>query len=191
VCVLFKPGALSRFTSIPVHQIESNDDPLTQVFGRVARDLFERVFEIPSIQERAILIESFLESRLLPASSRQAKYLASSGVLRSGTTIQSFSVRDFSGHFGVNPSTVYRNFLKYYGQGPKELHDTLRFRSLLSKVLPPACDLTRLAYDFGYFDQSHFIKDFRHFTGEAPTTFRQKSSVVSDTLHWITDERGA
>jgi AraC-like DNA-binding protein len=33
--------------------------------------------------------------------------------------------------------------------------------------------LTRLAVDAGYFDQSHFIREFRAFTGTAPRRFFQ------------------
>src|SRR6185436_2236240 len=65
-----------------------------------------------------------------------------------------------------------RGFQQVVGISPKALARTLRFdRAKTRLMFDPDVDLTRLEQDCGYFDQAHFIKDFRAFAGKTPTEF--------------------
>jgi AraC-like DNA-binding protein len=56
------------------------------------------------------------------------------------------------------------------GASPKQLASIVRFRHAV-RAYRPGLTLTQLAYDAGYFDQSHLIREFRAFTGLTPRDF--------------------
>ena len=58
------------------------------------------------------------------------------------------------------------------GAPPKTLARMVRFNAIRTRLMfSPEVDLTALAYEFGYADQAHFIRDFRAFTGTTPRRF--------------------
>jgi hypothetical protein len=49
-------------------------------------------------------------------------------------------------------------------------------------MFDPDADLTELAQDCGYFDQAHFIKDFKAFTGKTPTEYARQMRAMQEIL---------
>ncbi len=69
------------------------------------------------------------------------------------------------------------------GLAPKQLARILRFRRALSLLRASRRgDLTGLAIDCGFYDQAHFIHEFRLWTGISPVRFLQ-SSAAAEPLH--------
>jgi AraC-like DNA-binding protein len=68
-----------------------------------------------------------------------------------------------------------RRFANAAGVPPKTLARMVRFDAIRTRLMfAPEVDLTALAYEFGYADQAHFIRDFRAFTGTTPRQFAQE-----------------
>jgi len=68
-----------------------------------------------------------------------------------------------------------RRFADVAGVPPKTLARMVRFDAIRTRLMfSPEVDLTALAYEFGYADQAHFIRDFRAFTGTTPRRFTQE-----------------
>ena len=63
-----------------------------------------------------------------------------------------------------------KRFRRIVGTTPKQFSTIVRLRTLIEQHLPDQ-PLTEVAYKAGYFDQAHFIKDFKAFTGEVPHLF--------------------
>jgi len=58
------------------------------------------------------------------------------------------------------------------GISPKALARAIRFESIRERLMfDPHANLTELAYEFGYTDQPHFIKDFKALTDKTPGEF--------------------
>jgi AraC-like DNA-binding protein len=49
-------------------------------------------------------------------------------------------------------------------------------------MFDPNADLTQLAYECGYYDQAHFIKDFKAFAGTTPTEYARKMEALQKNL---------
>jgi AraC-like DNA-binding protein len=65
-----------------------------------------------------------------------------------------------------------RQFDETTGVSPKVLGRAIRFESLRERLMfDPNANLTDLAYEFGYADQAHFIKDFKALTDKTPVEF--------------------
>ncbi|MFH1000399.1 MAG: helix-turn-helix domain-containing protein, partial [Bacteroidota bacterium] len=65
-----------------------------------------------------------------------------------------------------------RIFSNYVGINPKKFTSIVRFQNILQmKKNTNELNLSQLAFDNGYYDQAHFIHDFRSLTGLAPRDF--------------------
>ncbi|MBS1824292.1 MAG: AraC family transcriptional regulator [Acidobacteria bacterium] len=86
---------------------------------------------------------------------------------------------------GVSERQFRRRCVARTGLAPKQLARILRFRHILSRLRgAKRGDLTALALDCGFYDQAHFIHEFRQFTGESPVRFLQSSSAA-EPLHSV------
>jgi AraC-like DNA-binding protein len=64
----------------------------------------------------------------------------------------------------------------------------IRLQETLKMLLnQQAGNLTEIAYDNDYFDQSHFIKDFKEFTGVSPKEFYKDSTLALSSVIYAAD----
>ncbi len=83
----------------------------------------------------------------------------------------------------VSQRQLQRTFQEKLGYTPKMYSRMLRFRDAIHFMRQhPNSKMTEIAYDFGYADQSHFIREFKDFTGQNPrsffTSWKPTSTVV-------------
>ena len=78
-----------------------------------------------------------------------------------------------------------RNFKKQIGVSPKQLGKVIRLQTALKMLLDPKTErLTEIAYESEYFDQAHFIKDFKEFTGINPKDFLIHENMALSALFY-------
>lgn len=77
--------------------------------------------------------------------------------------------------------TLQRNFHNQLGISPKSYVGNVRFDQIKKKIAKePDLNLTELAYEFGYFDQAHFIKDFKNYCHMTPSEFAGKIKEIKN-----------
>ena len=76
---------------------------------------------------------------------------------------------------GMSLSALERRFRKTVGASPRKFASIVRMRHVL-RLQRAGGSLTEIAHRAGYCDQSHFIKDFKSFTGLAPESFFERTS---------------
>lgn len=75
--------------------------------------------------------------------------------------------------FNIAPRTLERHFNETMGISPRKMLRILRVRHAIRLINEkPDIHLTQISYLIGYYDQSHFIRDFRKTTGTTPGSFR-------------------
>lgn len=78
--------------------------------------------------------------------------------------------------FNVSKVTLRNRFLENIGLTAKEISKIYRFNNFLTLIYKnPLSSLTQLSLEAGYYDQSHFIKEFRSFIGISPNLFLRKN----------------
>ncbi|WP_254091874.1 helix-turn-helix domain-containing protein [Dawidia soli] len=78
-----------------------------------------------------------------------------------------------------------RKFLKQIGISPKQLGRVIRLQTALKMLLSqPSETLTHIAYESEYYDQAHFIKDFKEFTGTSPKEFLTDAQTTLSALFY-------
>lgn len=102
---------------------------------------------------------------------------------RGSTTINTILKEDLS-----KRRQLERKFLKQVGMSPKQLGKVIRLQTALRMLLNQQSEsLTNIAYESEYYDQAHFIKDFKEFTGISPKDFLGDDKMLLSSLFYSKD----
>ncbi|MEN9609639.1 MAG: hypothetical protein RLZZ628_453 [Bacteroidota bacterium] len=96
-------------------------------------------------------------------------------------------IQDLEDKFHISRRWLEKQFAAQVGFSPKEFARLIRFRSLLANIEKNPYRHSNtfwsaLVETFGYYDQSHLIKDFRQFTGQSPTAYFQTKMLPLDSI---------
>jgi len=162
--------------------MENTPVSLEQLYGKDGQALAQNMLNANSTDERIRIIEKFLLSRL--ADSKTIDTIVTSIVDTIITANGQLSVRELSQKNHIHRRQLVRKFSSAIGLSPKQLSKTIRLQATLKTLLTgKTSTLTDLAYENEYYDQSHFIKDFKEFTGYSPKEFygdQLKMSLIFD-----------
>jgi len=183
--VRFHPNGFLPFTTIPIKEMENTPIPLVRLFGKKGQDLEVNILTANNTFERINIIESFLNDLL--KNKDVIDRIVKSTIQTISTTNGQLSINELSKKINQNRRLLARKFSSTVGLSPKQLSKIIRLqttlKALLNKENPK---LTDLAYENEYFDQAHFIKDFKEFTGLTPKEFygeNLKMSMVFDNIN--------
>ena len=127
----------------------------------------EKLVRAADNPQRIAIIEAFLCSRMREHTIDRLVIRAIRNIRDSGGTVR---IKTLAEDLNISLDPFEKRFRRIVGATPKQFSAIVRFRSLLDSY-DDTESLTEAAYRIGYFDQAHFIKDFRSFTGHSPTTF--------------------
>ena len=168
--VRFYPGSFAPFAAIPVQGMENRAVALTEVFGEEGLLLENEVLNARTTAGRIAATEAFLLKKL--SSPVSVDRIARSTVEMIMQLKGQVSVDELSEQLQVNRRQLERRFSLATGLGPKQLSKMIRLQAALKKLLGnQSASLTAVAYESDYYDQAHFIKDFKEFTGMSPKMF--------------------
>lgn len=184
LAVRFYPYGFANFVSEPIGNLVNKETPINQLFGVAnADDLEQKINNAENMEQRISIIEKFLLDRLNDEKTinRIVKNTVDSLQYTNGSTsIKSILKDDLQ-----KRRQLERNFKKQIGVSPKQLGKVIRLQTALKLLLEQRSGkLTEIAYYSGYFDQAHFIKDFREFTGINPKEFINHGNLSLSALFY-------
>jgi AraC-like DNA-binding protein len=149
---------------------------LGAIMGAPIRGLHAQLLETRDLPERLELVEGFLRKRLAGTEKNHWKI---DKVVDLVTRIKKSSAENtltqIAASHGITPRYLHKLTYQYTGLSPKALNKIHRFQRSLQLIAKREGPLTSIAYDCGYFDQSHFIRDFKSFTGLTPSAYVEKA----------------
>lgn len=184
-CIVFRPSALRAFTKESYDELMLSNNVL-DIFSSIDTVALEQVFEASHLSERAEILESMLLRNLRFEISYKLKEAL---LLISKNNGSNLSVEVLSKMLGISIPTLFRLFKNNLGQGPKTYLKTIRFRNVLNETLNGKDTLTSIAHLNQYYDQAHFINDFKLFSGYSPKQLYDKVSVHQNDLAWIYNKK--
>lgn len=170
IAARFHPDGFIPLATIPLATMENRAVPLPELFGAEGDFLEKTVLAAPTQAERIQHIETFLLARLnrLEVLDRIVKSSIAILISQAGQV----KVEEMAEKLNINRRKLERKFSANVGLSPKQLSKIIRLQAALKQLNQNTeLSLTELAYQNGYFDQSHFIKDFKAFTGISPKQF--------------------
>ena len=168
ILVLFKEGGLVAFSRVPANELFDVTIPAENFFAKAAMcDLLEALAEAGDNKTRIHTIESFLTQQLRgidpdPLIDEAVRLIKESRGL--------IKIKDLAHALYISQDPLEKRFRGKVGSTPKQYASIIRLRNIINSWSSYS-SLTNASYEAGYFDQSHFIKDFRTFTGESPKDF--------------------
>jgi len=143
--------------------------------------LHENLAEIPDLWNRLQLLEAFLVRHV------GTKFLGDERIARTANKFAEsaarLSIADFCRDEGISYLRLIRDFREQMGVTPKRFSRIARFRGAYKAITSnDQSNLTNLALQFGYYDQSHLIREFRQMTGCAPREFVASIDSLSQSV---------
>lgn len=168
--VRFRLGGVGPFARASLHDFTNATVPPYAALGSEARALEDALRDTADLDKQARYLDVFFRRRL----SLDDSFEGFESALRASVeTNGAASVDDMAAAAHVSSRHVDRLFRRYLGIAPKVLARILRFQSTLKALMrDPGCSLAEVAAAAGYFDQAHFIKDFRRMSGGVPRGYR-------------------
>ncbi|MGI5239774.1 AraC family transcriptional regulator [Dactylosporangium sp. CA-139066] len=171
VGVHFKPWGISPFADLPATELRDRWVPVDDVWQRSLDRLRNQVGDLASPADALRALEGELRSRLAEAPSRGLGLVQRVGG-RLETLHGAVPVGALADAAGVSGNHLAAQFKSHVGVTPKLVARIYRFAQLIVSVDPRGpVDWSRLAQTAGYFDQAHFSREFKDFTGHTPTEF--------------------
>ncbi|NJB69611.1 transcriptional regulator GlxA family with amidase domain [Saonia flava] len=141
--------------------------------------------EIDNICDKFIELESFILAHVqLDQVDSRLPY-----AINTLKSKQAVSIDQLSESLCITNRSLQKIFKKYVGMSPIHFKKIVRFNRAANLLLSSSADsLTNITYECGYYDQAHFIKDFRKFGGISPSEFLKLKANSSDFYNYnLTD----
>lgn len=182
--ICFYPIGFANFINTPLENLVDKEIPISELFEQTEADELEQQM-IQSIEtpQRVNIIETFLLRKLNKKNTISNIVKSTVDVLlkTNGTTPINIILKDDRS----KRRQLERHFKKQIGISPKQLGKAIRLQTTLSLLLNKKSEtLTDIAYENGYFDQNHFIKDFKELIGVTPKEFLANEHMALASLFY-------
>ncbi len=171
IAVEFQPYGACNFFRFPLHEIEDKSIRLNDIFTDEVKYMEEQICGCGDLESRISLIEKFLAEKLVPVDARDFRLMkhAVELVEQSGGQIRASQL---AAKLAVTSKSLERKFASLVGKSPKQFIRIVRFQEVMDGLVNQRPQyLTAYAFNNGYSDQSHFIHEFKTFTGYTPREF--------------------
>ncbi len=181
--VHFKPGGAFPFLGVPAGDLADTHIDLETLWGPSAGRLRERLCEAKTPAERFQLVQEALMSRL--CYDVEQHYAVSAALEMFGKNQGGRRVREAAKYLGLSQRRFIQVFKSEVGMTPKLFSRIQRFQQTRTFIQHnPSINWADLAVDFGYFDQSHLIREFLEFSGLSPTDYLNRHKrFIEPNIH--------
>ena len=163
------PYAIPELFKLSSLELQNEMPSISDCLGNDGRVLEEKIIQADNNQERVSILSDYLIKRCRaqdnPESSMQAciKHIIHSRV--------QLPMEETAAMFCISARQLERKFKTITGFAPKSFARISRFQHALHNYGSSYKSLTDIAYECGYYDQSHFIHDFKKFSGYEPRAY--------------------
>jgi AraC-like DNA-binding protein len=167
--IKFHPGMFRAFSSEPAFRLTNTTRPLSDELGERGPSLSRAIFATSTDLERAAVAENVLRDARpqRPADAALARDI----VLRVRTDTSLQNVAAVARAAGMSDRALQRLFRDYVGVSPKWVVRRFRLQEAAERLAAGDETVAAVAAALGYFDQSHFVRDFKSVVGRTPIDY--------------------
>lgn len=168
ILVVFREAAAASFFRHPLHELFSQSISLDHFIPQSQTELLQELLTAAHTdQQRIQITEEFLITRLRQ---RTQDTMVMQAIRYIHETNGSIRIATLNKLLHTSASPLEKRFRAAVGTSPKKFSSIVRFQAAL-KTMQLRSGTQYVAYENDYFDQAHFIKDFKTYTGETPDQF--------------------
>ncbi|WP_308992445.1 helix-turn-helix transcriptional regulator [Mariniflexile litorale] len=170
ILVYFTEVGFAHFYSNPVNELFNLSISLDDIFHQSkVNEIEEKLTMATTDEQRIIITEYFLLSQLKDIETDKLIIEAIRLIYLNKGLIR---IKELNEKLHISQSPFEKRFRKIVGTTPKKFTSIVRFNNILDS-LNKTQSLTEIGYENNFFDQAHFIKNFKQFTGETPENFKR------------------
>lgn len=176
--IQFQPAGFFRLFGAPMRELADRAYEARAVIGPLASQIEQGLGEAANFLERTRVADRFLSGRLAGRGSPDSVTLIANRFLPKRGAL---NLVEAAASAGLSIRQFERRFAAQVGLPPKPYARIVRFNAAReAKAFAPERKWTDIAYELGYFDQMHMIRDFESLAGATPTAFKRRL----DALAW-------
>jgi len=177
--IRFYPATAAFLLNDDISNFNDGVFDLEAVTGNDVKELRSRLQEAKSPGEQIELAEKYLLKKLEERTKIVGKIGLVQQVMNEVTRRDFFdNIENVAERYGITSRYLQKVFVQHTGLSPKLYIKINRFQNSLVMMGRKEASLTSIAYSCGYFDQSHFIREFKSFTGVSPSAFAIEGSTA-------------
>ncbi len=179
--VRLHPFGSSALVDFPISDLTDEIIDLRIACPPAGAEIESRIDEARTFAEQVIAFESFLAERL--ARRERFDHLSSFACNRIIAGSGVYPIARIADETGVSERRLERRFKRTVGVSPKLFSRIVRFQAVVNSIqVSSPANLLDTALSFGYYDQSHLIRDFNEFSGVTPLAFLERTHQISDVF---------
>lgn len=187
IVVVFHPYALNAFLNLPISLLHNQEVSGYDLENEKLKQLATQIFDCENINLCITVIEQWLLSQIVDTMTSKTVC----NLKRIAATVQQLfampavSVTELASTACLSKKQFERVFNELVGANPKEYARVVRFQKSLKQLqhFTENANLAQIAYQCGYADQSHFIREFKFFSGYAPLSLLNVCQPYSDLFN--------
>lgn len=176
--ICFFPEGLFPFINIPINEFKNQILGVKEIGIKIMSEICNKLKEINDNEKKLEIIENELLYLLYSHKNNSDNFNLIFKTLNNNCN--SLQISEFCKQNNINIRNLERMFNKHIGLTASTFSTLNRFHLSMNQLLQNNYDkFSDLAFDNDYFDQMHFIRDFKRFTGTTPRCFvHQKNSIM-------------
>lgn len=184
--IRFYPHSAAYFLDDEIGGFNDLVSDLGDILGNPVKKLHAQLLETNDTAKRIELVESFLLRKLIRREKKSARIDKVGHILKSmakdPAETAEIRITAIATRHGITSRYLNKLIYQHTGLTPISFSKIRRFQFSLKLIAKNNQPFTSIAYDCGYFDQSHFIREFKSFTGLTPSAYLKNISPVNQLL---------
>ncbi len=179
--VVFRPGRTTLFLPENTAAFAGSDTPLEGVWGQSAETLRTRLQEAENIEDKFSVLEAAFLRRLYEGKGTEPPAAVLLALDRISMADSAVSIHEVVRATGLSDRRLSQIFCEQVGVTPKVYQRIVRFQRAVQQIHRGSeVRWAQLALECGYYDQSHFVNEFREFSGICPSAYSRTTRVWSN-----------
>jgi AraC-like DNA-binding protein len=175
ISVRFFPWGAYHFFDTPIQEFLDQTIDATKLWGDRVNIALKRLKETPDLNLKFLIVEQFLLDSLQEHKKPDTIVEEALKLIRDTKGI--LPIEKLCEHTGESRKQLERKFLSTIGTTPKVFSRITRFLNICHQLGEHKDKtLTQLTHECGYYDQAHFIKEFKEFSGFTPKEYFTKEN---------------
>jgi AraC-like DNA-binding protein len=173
----FNPRGVYRFFHFNLKEIKNQIYSLEDLLGKTGKQLTKQIANTISVHQKIFVIQQFLLNQL---SLNDEDLIFEFCVEKISSSKGKITVKELEKKTGYSSRWLNMKFNEKLGVSPKNLSAIIRFSKCYQSFINSSAK--NYFYEF-YYDQSHFIKDFKRFTGSPPAKFEKQINSFGESYY--------